>query len=213
VEEAMNKLKLGLIALCWLSPTACSDSGRAVGAESAGARAMPSVDDVQTWIEDYATTHPGQTGDILAKTPAEIAADPDAQRLRALCGKDQLPVIPQLVWEYGGGDHAWIHPEQSAAVYCVYLPVASASAHWQYDAAKDHVTADVYLLYPDHNPCKDETGADQVAKCIGDPTNFEMLVDTASLHDGADAGLALSEAATELRLVMAQGTKIHLWTD
>jgi hypothetical protein len=212
-EEAMNKLKLCLITLCWLGPTACSDSGRAAGTDGAGARATSSVDDVQTWIEDYATAHPGQAGDILTKTPAEIAADPGAQRLLALCGKDQLPVIPKLVWEHGGGDHAWIHPEQSAAVYCVYVPVAPSSAHWQYDATKDHVSADVYVLYPDQNPCKTEAGADQVAKCIGDPTNFEILVDTASLNDGEAAGLALSEAATELRLVTAQGAKVHLWTD
>jgi hypothetical protein len=183
------------------------------GSGGEGTSSMPSVEEVQGWIDAYAMAHPGQSGDILAKTPEEIAADPDAQRLMALCGKDQLPVIPKLVWEYGGGDHAWINPDQSALVYCVYMPVAPSSTHWLYDAAADHVTADVYVRYPDQNPCKDEQGADQVAKCIGDPTNFEILVDTASLNDGAGAGLSLAEATTELMLVVADDMKISLWTD
>jgi hypothetical protein len=170
-------------------------------------------DGVQKWIDDYAKAHPGASGDINDKTPAEIAADPDAMRLLSLCGEDQRPVIPTLAWEHGGADHAWINPDMSALVYCVYIPVTPNTDHWSYDAGADHVTADVYVLYPDENPCKDETAADQVAKCIGDMTNFEILVDTASLNDGMDVGLQLSEAATELLLVRAGGSKVHLWTD
>jgi len=51
---------------------------------------------------------------------------------------------------------------------------------------------------------------DQVAGCIGDPTNFEILVDTASYHDGADVGLALAEASTELRYILPDGSRVHL---
>jgi len=36
----------------------------------------------------------GEDWDINAKTPAQIAADPAAQRLLSLCGKDERPVIP-----------------------------------------------------------------------------------------------------------------------
>jgi len=35
---------------------------------------------------------------------------------------------------YGGSHHCVIHPEQSALVYCVYIPVKPSSANWQYDA-------------------------------------------------------------------------------
>jgi hypothetical protein len=140
-------------------------------------------------------------------------ADANAKRLLELCGAGQVPVIPKLAWEYGGNDHAWINSGQSALVYCAYIPVAPSSANWKYDAAADHVTADVYLLFPDQNPCRAEAGADQVAKCIGDQTNFEILVDTASLNDGSGAGLSLSEATTELQLISSDGTKLHLWTD
>jgi hypothetical protein len=121
-------------------------------------------------------------------------------------------VIPKLAWEHGGGDHAWINPEMSALVYCVYIPVVPSTDHWKYDATMDHVTADVYVLFPDENPCKSESGADQIAKCIGDTTNFEILVDTASLNDGMDVGLSLSEASTELMVVL-EASRMHLWTD
>jgi hypothetical protein len=191
-----------------------ASAGRgAAGGGTAGANATASFEDVKKWIADYAAAHPGQAGDILAKSPSAIAADPDAQRLLGLCGAGQRPVIPQLAWETGGNDHAWIAPDQSALVYCVYIPVAPSSAHWQYDAAADHVSADVYVLYADQNPCKAESGADQVAKCIGDQTNFEILVDTASLNVGADAGLSLSEATTELRLLASDGSRVQLWKD
>jgi hypothetical protein len=46
--------------------------------------------------------------------------------------------------------------------------------------------------------------------CLGDPTNIEILVDTASLNDGADVGLDVSSASTELRLVQPDGKTIHL---
>ena len=72
------------------------------------------------------------------------------------------------------------------------------------------MTADVYVKYPDQNPCRTRTGRDQVARCIGDVTNFEILVDTASIHDGADAGLNLAGASTKLRLIMPDGSKVQL---
>ena len=133
-------------------------------------------------------------------------------QLRSICGKDQLPVIPLLAWEYGGVDHSWINPQASALVYCVYIPVSPSSSHWKYDAATDHVTADVYVKYPDQNPCKDQVGADQVMACLGDATNIEILVDTASFHDGADVGLMLSNASTDLNLILPNGMTIHMYT-
>ena len=186
-------------------------SGAAPGAPDGGAALA--FDAAKAAIDAYKAAHPGNGGqdaDVTAKSPAELAADPDAQALVALCGADRLPVIPSLVWEYGGNDHAWLNPMASALVYCVYIPVSPSSDHFRYDASADHVTADVYVLYPDQNPCKAEQGADQVAKCIGDQTNFEILVDIASLNDGADAGLSLSEASTELRLILPDGTTVHL---
>ena len=41
----------------------------------------------------------------------------------------------------------------------------------------------------------------------------EILVDIASLNDGADAGLSLSEASTELQLILPDGNVVHLWDD
>src|SRR5262249_25886621 len=148
--------------------------------------------------------------DINAKTPAEIASDPAAQQLLSLCGTNQRPVIPLLAWEYGGNDHSWINPEASALVYCVYIPVAANSDNWQYDSVADHVIADVYVRFPNENPCKNQVGANQVMACLGDPTNIEIPVDTASFHDGADAGLSLSQATTELKLLLCDGSKAHL---
>jgi len=115
-----------------------------------------------------------------------------------------------LAWEYGGADHSWINPAASALAYCVYTPVKTPTAHWQHDAPTDRVTADVYVRFPDQNPCKARAGRDQVAGCIGDQTNFEILVDTASLNDGADAGLALSNSSTELELILPDGSKVQL---
>lgn len=175
----------------------------------------PTAEEARTWIEAYKAAHPGNGGkdwDINAKSPAEIAADPDAQRLLALCGSDQRPVIPLLAWEYGGSDHPWIHPEASALVYCVYVPVSPSTEHWRYDAGADHVTADVYLRFPEENPCASQVGADQVLACLGDPTNIEVLVDVASFRDGVEAGLSLSEASTDLVLLDPQGARVPLYS-
>jgi hypothetical protein len=69
------------------------------------------------------------------------------------------------------------------------------------------------VRFPEQNPCKDKKGKDQVAACIGDARNFEILVDTASLNDGSDVGLKLSEASTELKLISPDGTKVQLAVD
>jgi len=194
------------------------DGGAAGAGGTLGAACATSVayDDAVAWVAAYKAAHPGNGGkdwDINAKSAAELAADPAAQQLLSICGVDQRPVIPELAWEYGGNDHPWIDAQASALAYCDFIPVADPSVHWQYDAATDHVTADVCIPWPEHNPCTDMPGADQVAACIGDPTNFEILVDIASLHDGADAGLSLAEASTELMLVLPDGTRVHLWTN
>jgi len=171
--------------------------------------------DASAWVEAYRTAHPGNGGkdwDINAKTPAEIAADPAAQQLLSLCGPDQRPVYPRIAWEYGGVDHPWINPDVGAVLYCVYIPVVPSTANWAYDSTQDFVTADLYVRFPECNPCKDRQGADQVEGCIGDPTNNEIFVDTASYHDGADVGLSLANATTEMKLVLGDGTKVHLVT-
>lgn len=193
------------------------DGAAADGSEQAdGSTGSPTAEEVRQWVADYKTAHPGNGGkdwDINAKTPAEIANDPEAQQLLALCGDDQRPVIPLLAWEYGGADHQWINPEQSALVYCVYIPVNPSTEHWAYDPSTDHVTADVYILFPDENPCRNEFGADQVLLCLGDATNIEIIVDIASFNDGVDAGLSLSEASTDLYLLESGGTRVHLHYD
>lgn len=179
-------------------------------------RSAPSFEQVKAWVAAYRAANPGRGGkdwDLNAKSPAQIAADPAAQRLLSICGPDQRPVIPLLAWEYGGSDHPWIDPAASALVYCVYTPVAKPSSHWRFDEADGQIVADVYVLFPDQNPCKDKQGKDQVAACIGDASNFEILVDTASLNDGSDVGLDLSEAATELRLILRDGTRVQLAVD
>jgi hypothetical protein len=190
--------------------------GGSAGSTGSGGAAAPPCDQVLALVQAYKAAHPGNGGkdwDINAKTPAQIAADPAAQQLLALCGPGQRPVIPLIAWEYGGNDHQWINPNASALVYCVYIPVAPQTSHWMYDAAMDHVTADVSIQCPDQNPCKNDTGANQVANCIGDVTNFEILVDTASLHDGNDVGLDVSNASTELLLILANGSKVHLYSN
>ncbi len=207
------------------SPDASAGAdGRLDGASAAAGDAKDptavTAEQVRTWAEAYKAAHPGNGGkdwDIIAccggasRTEASLAADSDAQRLRALCGKDQLPVIPMLAWEYGGGDHPWIKAQASALVYCVYIPLKSSSPNWSYDRARDRITADVYVKFPDQNPCKNEQGADQVLKCLGDMTNIDILVDTASLHDGADVGLRLANASTDLFFILPGGTKVHLY--
>jgi hypothetical protein len=169
---------------------------------------------VKTKVHAYKAGHPGNGGkdwDVNAKTPQQIAADPAAKELVELCGPGQRPVIPTIAWEYGGADHPWINPTASALVYCVYTPVNPSTDHWKYDAASDHVTADVYVKFPDQNPCKGQTGANQVLACLGDPTNVEILVDTASLNDGHDAGLELSNSSTDLMLILPDGSRIMLY--
>jgi hypothetical protein len=190
-----------------------TSSGGAAGA--AGSSAAPACADVKALAEAFKTAHPGNGGkdwDINAKTAAEIASDPAARELLALCGDDQRPIIPLLAWEYGGADHSWINPDASAPVYCVYVPVQPSTEHWQYDAIADHVTADVSVRCPDENPCNAEQGATQVLSCLGDATNIEIFVDTASFRDGADAGLSLANASTDLTLILADGSKVHLYT-
>jgi hypothetical protein len=195
-------------------------AGMAGTTGTAGAPAGLTADEVKTMAAAYKTAHPGNGGkdwDIVSccagasRTPASLAADAAAQRLLTVCGKDQLPVIPTLAWEYGGADHAWINPQTSAVVYCVYIPVAPASAHWRYDANAMRVTADIYVKFPAQNPCAAQTGAQQVLACLGDMTNIEVLVDTASFHDGADVGLSLSSAATDLNLILPNGSTIPLY--
>ena len=122
-----------------------------------------------------------------------------------------MPIIPGLAWEYGGQNHAWINPDQSPLVICVYIAVNPSTEHWTYDATADHITADAYVLFPDDNPCKDRTGADQVLGCIGDPTNLEILVDTSSINDGADVGLSLANSSTDVMLILSNGSKVLLY--
>jgi hypothetical protein len=180
---------------------------------AAVATPSPSYEDVKGWVDAYRAAHRGRDADINAKSPDEVAADPGAQRLLSICGRDQRPVIPLLAWEYGGSDHPWERPQASALVYCVYTPVKAASANWSYDARRNHITADVYVKFPDRNPCRNEEGARQVSACIGDESNFEILVDTASINDGEDVGLSLATASTDLRLILPDGAKVLLWHD
>ncbi len=156
-------------------------------------------------MNSYRRAHPGRSGDINATGPADAIG----RRLLAACGSRQRPVFPLLAWEYGGNDHAWKHPEKSALAYCVYSPVKPSTTHWKY--AHGRVTADVYVLFPAQNPCRDRRKADQVLGCLGDPSNSEILVDTASIHDGHDARLELSGASTELMLILpGTHTKVPL---
>jgi hypothetical protein len=188
----------------------------AVAQRPAPAAGDPSFEQVKGWVDAYKAAHPGNKGkdwDINAKTPEQIAADPAVRQLLSICGQNQRPVIPLLAWEYGGADHKWIKPEDSALVYCVPTPVKNPSPNWRYDAKRDEVTADISVKFPDQNPCKSEQGANQVKACIGDDTNFELLVDTASINDGHDVGLSLANASTTLRLVLPDGTKVDLWHD
>jgi hypothetical protein len=181
---------------------------------SQGSAGTPTAAEVASWVADYKAAHPGHGGkdwDINNKSAAQIAADPKLKRLFDLCGPDQRPVIPALAWEYGGQDHQWKNPEASALVYCVYIPTKAYSEHWKYDKATDHVTAEVYVKFPDQNPCKNQTGAAQVMSCLGDRSNIEILVDTASLNDGKAAGLSLGEASTDLYLILPDGSRVLMY--
>jgi hypothetical protein len=186
-----------------------SASGGSSGSSGTGGSNV--CDEAPDRIDAYLADHPGADADINQKTADELLADPDASWLMALCGADQRPVIPKLAWEYGGNDHAWINPEDSALGYCVYTPVSPGTAHWSYDENDDHVEADVSIVCPDLNPCKGETGADQVMSCLGDESNVEILVDTASYDDGQAAGYDLSEASTDLYLLEPGGGRVHLY--
>ncbi|MBX7078279.1 MAG: hypothetical protein K1X88_03760 [Nannocystaceae bacterium] len=172
----------------------------------------PGCDTLPGFLADFKAAHP-DGWDINAMSPAEIAGDPDAQALLALCGMDQRPVIPALAWEYGGADHPWISPESSALFYCVYTPVDPGTAHWSFDEAMQLVSADVTIGCPEQNPCAALPGADAVLMCVGDESNLEILVDTASRDDGHGAGLELAEAATDLFLLQDDGTRVSLWHD
>ncbi len=185
----------------------------ALGGISAAARTQLTASQVRTWAKAYLTTHPGKAHDINAKTSAQLASDSAARRLLSICGPGQRPVIPILAWEYGGSDHEWINPGASALAYCVYVPAKPYTSHWRYDAATDHVTADVYVRFPHQNRCRNKSGAQQVLGCLGDPSNIEILVDTASIHDGADVGLNLSNSSTTLHLIEPSGKTITLVTE
>jgi hypothetical protein len=198
------------------SGDATTTTAPAESSDSGGPGDVPSCADLPAFIAAFKESHSGNGGtdwDINAMTPAEVANDPDAQTLLALCEGEQRPVIPALAWEYGGGDHQWISPESSAIYYCVYTPVNPSTDHWSFDEAAQLVEADVTIGCPEQNPCADQSGADQVLPCLGDPTNIEIVVDTASLDDGHGVGLELSEAATDLYLLEQDGTRVLLWHD
>ncbi len=183
------------------------------GKTGTGGGGNSTYDQVNAAIDAYKAAHSGNGGkdwDINAKTDAQLAADPAAKQLTDLCGPGQRPVIPKIAWEYGGNDHQWINPGASALVYCVYIPTSSNTAHWKYDTGIGRVTADMYVKFPDQNPCKNQTGAAQVLNCLGDPTNSEILVDTISLDDGHRVGLELAEASTSVNLILPNGTIVFL---
>jgi hypothetical protein len=230
-EEAVVRHRASWLALSVVialagctSPGSGSKSGAdrgktATKSEAPAAVAAPPLpfEQVRDLVKAYRSAHTGNGGkdrDINAKTAKQVAADPDAQKLLSICGKDQRPVIPLLAWEYGGNDHEWIHPERSALVYCVYTPVKKStsdwSEHWKYDTRRNHITADMYLPFPDQNPCRNRQGGEQVEACIGDSTNYEILVDTISLHDGHDVKLDLADSSTALWLILPDRTRALL---
>ncbi len=194
------------------SSSSGADTSAGSGTDSGDVVEAPSCDALPAFLAAFKASHP-DGWDINAMTPAEIAADADAQALLSLCGDDQRPVIPQLAWEYGGGDHPWIAPEASALFYCVSTPVDPGTEHWSFDAAMQLVTADVVIGCPQQNPCDGMAGADAVLMCLGDSSNIEIVVDTASLDDGHGAGLELAEASTDLYLLQEDGTRVLLWHD
>jgi hypothetical protein len=192
-------------------------SGGVDGSTGGGAGSIP-CDELAQFLQDFKMAHPGNGGmdwDINAWTPDMVAADPDAQALLAMCGADQRPVYPELAWEYGGGDHSWIDPGASPLLVCVYTPVAPGTEHWSFDpavGAGGEVTADVYVVCHEQNPCNDQRGADTVMQCLGDASNIEIIVDTISLNDGIDAGYDLSEATTQVYLILENGDRVHMYT-
>jgi len=70
--------------------------------------------------------------------------------------------------------------------------------------------ADVYVLFPEQDPCAGKSAKEHAAKCMGGFGNLEILADTATLNDGEDVGLNLGETATELRLILRDGKKARL---
>ena len=204
---------LMIVAFASLAAGCGSSTGTPDGAFDWIDSSTATADEVRQWVEAYKAAHPGNGGkdwDINAKTGAQLQSDADARRLVGVCGRDQRPMFPLLAWEYGGGDHPWINPMASALAYCVYVPAAPSTEHWSYTPSTDHVVADMYVKFPAENPCAAEVEANQVANCIGNASNFEILVDGCNRNDGADAGLALSEASTEMKLILADGAKVHL---
>ena len=194
------------------APAAPTASSAAPQASSTGRGQSPSYEQVLAWVTAYKAAHPSNS-DINAEPPRQVADPTAAGRLLSICGKDQRPIIPLLAWERGGNDHRWIDANRSALVYCVYTPVRESTDHWHYDDPRNKVTADVYVKYPDQNPCKDSPGVQQVADCIGAVSNYEILVDTASFNDGKHIGLQLSEATTLLKLILPNGQKVNLAKD
>jgi hypothetical protein len=85
------------------------------------------------------------------------------------------------------------------------------SAHWSYDPVANKITAEVYLKFPEQNPCKGQAGKAQVLSCLGDPTNIEILVDTIVFHDGADIGRDLSGSPSDEYLVLPDGTRVLMY--
>jgi hypothetical protein len=73
------------------------------------------------------------------------------------------------------------------------------------------VIAEVYVKFPDQNPCTAQTGKAQMMSCLGDPTNIEIFADTASFHRGGDVGLSLAESTTDLYLVLPDGTRLLMY--
>ena len=173
----------------------------------------PTYEQVRQWIGEYKASHRGNGGkdwDINAKTPEQIASEPDTKRLCELCGPDQRPVFPELAWEYGGSDHPWESPENAPLVYCVYTPQATPTAHWRFDEGRKRVTAHVYVLFPEQDPCRTMNAKEHIEACIGEFGNLEILSDTASLGDGRDLGFSLAEVSTELRLLRPNGKSTRL---
>lgn len=194
-------------------------SGGSGASADAGTAARATYAEVKAWAEAYKKAHPGSGGkdwdiNALDLNGNFIHDDPDARRLRSICGPGQLPIIPMIAWEYGGSDHQWVTPDLAALVYCVYTPANPGTEHWTLDGATQTTTADMYVLFPDQNPCKDKAGADQVMACLGDPAalNIEIIVDTVNFNDGHSVGLDVSATPTEVYLIQASGQKVHLYS-
>jgi hypothetical protein len=177
-----------------------------------GGSGNATYDQISALVNSYAASHPGASGDVTVKTDAQLATDSAARQLVDVCGPGQRPVYPKLAIDYGaaGGDIPWVNPQAAALVYCVYIPTAQAGEHWSYNSSTGRVKADMYIKFPDQNPCKNMAGKDQVLGCMSSPGNVEILISAASLDDGHRAGLELSEASTELYYIMPNGTKVLL---